>query len=157
LTRGLKYSLLKLMNDQKLKYLLGAAGIIGFIAIVLLVIYQQQKKSLSPSLKETSQPLQQQTAPPTLSPEQIEIISKIETHTVEIANGQFNPPTLTIKAHDQVMWQNKDGKTHKITGENWGNVPIANGESFTQAFDTPGTYSYSCALYPEMKGTIIVK
>jgi len=145
------------MNDPKLKYLLAALGITGFIAVALLVVYQQQKKSSPPSLKETPQSLQQQTASPTLSPEQIEIISKIETHTVEIINGKFNPSTLIIKAHDQVVWQNKDGKTHKVTGENWGDVPIENGESFTQSFDTPGTYLYSCSLHPEMKGTIIVK
>jgi len=153
------------MNDPKLKYLLVALGISGLIIVAFLVINQQQKKSLPPpsSLKEAPTPkeiptsAEKQAAPPTLSPEQIEVISKIETHTVEIANGQFNPSTLNIKTHDQVMWQNKDGKTHKIIGENWGNVPIENGENFTQAFDTPGTYPYSCALHPKMKGTIIVK
>jgi len=145
------------MNNPKLKYLLAALGITGVIAVALLVFYQQQKKSVSSPLKETPPTVQESTAPPTLSPEQIEIISKIETHTVEIVNGQFNPSTLNIKAHDQVVWKNKDGKTHKVTGENWGNVPIENGESFTQSFDTPGTYPYSCALHPEMKGIIIVK
>lgn len=94
---------------------------------------------------------------PTLTPERKEIISKIETHTVTIQNRTFSPASLTIKLHDQVEWQNKDSETYKIKGEDWGNVPIEPGESFSQAFETAGTYSYSCALHPEMTGTIVVE
>jgi len=149
------------MNDPKIKYyLLAALGIVGVSTAALLVIYGKSKKQTPASQTLPPPPpvqKEEKTAPPTLSPQQIEIIKKIETHTVEIINGQFNPATLTIKPHDQVMWKNKDGKTHNIKGEGWGNVPIENGENYTHSFEQPGTYPYSCALHPEMKGTIIVK
>ena len=94
---------------------------------------------------------------PTLSPEELEIISKLETQIIVIQNKSFSPTNLTIKLHDQVEWQNKDNETYQITGEGWGNVPIEPGESFTQAFETTGTYTYSCALHPDLTGTIVVK
>lgn len=94
---------------------------------------------------------------PTLTPERIEIISKLETHIVTIQNETLNPATLTIKLHDQVEWQNKGSEDYQIAGQGWGNVPIAPGESFTQAFETPGTFTYSCTLHPELSGTIVVQ
>jgi plastocyanin len=156
LTRNLNYGLLKLMNDPKLKYLLAILGVVSLVAVAFLFVYQQKKNIFSPP-KETPPDARQQTAPPTLSPEQIEIISKKEAQTVEIINGQFNPQILTIKTHEQVKWQNKDGKTHKIIGEGWSTIPIEDGESFILPFNNPGTYSYYCAFHPEMKGTIIVE
>ena len=94
---------------------------------------------------------------PTLTPEKKEIISKLETHIVIIQNKSFSPANLTIKLHDQVEWQNKDSETYKIKGEDWGNVPIEPGESFSQAFETAGTFTYSCALHPDLTGTIVVE
>lgn len=94
---------------------------------------------------------------PTLTPERIEIISKLETHTVVIQNKAFSPENLTIKLHDQVEWQNKDNETCQIKGEGWGDVPIGPGESFTQAFETVGIFTYSCALHPELTGIVVVE
>lgn len=127
------------------------------VAVISLVFFWQKKAfPKPPSLPSTFSPTPEHFVIPTKTPQEIEIISKIETHTVEIENDKFNPPQLQIKLHDQVVWVNKNNKTHKITGEGWGNVPIENGESFTQAFDEPGTYSYSCALHPEMRGSVTV-
>ena len=81
----------------------------------------------------------------------------MKTHTVSIQKSQFTPQTLTIKLHDQVRWENKDSINHQVKGKNWGNVPLRPGRRFTQAFDEIGSFPYSCALHPEMKGTIIVE
>lgn len=94
---------------------------------------------------------------PTLTPERIEIVQKLEEYVVTIQNQQFSPSTLTIKANDQVKWENKDNEVYQIKGDNWGNIPLRPGKNFTQAFEKPGTYSYSCALHPELAGTIIVE
>jgi len=95
--------------------------------------------------------------PPTLSPEKREIISQLETHQVIIQDTGFSPQSLTIKLHDQVQWLNSKEEVCQIKGNNWGGVPIQSNRKFTQAFDKAGTFTYSCALDLENKGTIIVK
>jgi len=134
---------------------------LALIVVLLLIIgggalflYGQSKLGRPPAERREIIPIQEI---PTLSPERKEIISKVETNTVIIQNKSFSPQNLTIKLHDQVEWQNKDNETFQIKGEGWGDVPIGPGESFTQAFETPGTYSYSCALHPDLTGTIVVE
>lgn len=132
--------------------------------VVALFVGVKEYSSLS-SKKTTTEPTEaerqivpeEELAPFALTPEKKEIISKLETHTVTIQNGSLSPTSLTIKLHDQVKWQNNDNETYQIKGEDWGNVPIESGESFTQAFETAGTFSYSCVLHPELTGTIIVQ
>jgi plastocyanin len=149
------------LNNQKIKIYLWVVFVLVLVITISLLILSSRQKTSPPSLpavpKESQTSQEEKIAIPTLSPEKVEIVSKIETHNVEIKNNQFNPQSLQIKLHDQVKWVNNDNKTHKISGEDWGNVPIENGESFIQAFDKRGTYPYSCALHPEMKGTIIVE
>lgn len=132
-------------------------GVFLFGTVLLLITYRR-KASVKPARPAPSAGQQKQLAtPPTLSPQQIEIISKIVDHPVAIEASGFNPPELTVKAYDQVTWTNKDTREHNITGDGWGNVSIGPGESFTQAFNQKGNYSYSCTLNPELKGTIIVE
>lgn len=144
------------MEQKKLLFLGGVFVLL--IGGVGLFIYFQNKPAKQPSVVPptyTTPAVSEEI--PTLSPERMEIIRELETHVVAIQNKSFSPPTLTIKLHDQVEWQNKDTETFQIKGENWGNVPIEPGESFTRAFETAGTFSYSCALHPETTGTIIVE
>lgn len=126
---------------------------------VLLISTLIIKQGQAPAPQPAGQPGQVPTSPPlpTKTPQELEIISKIETKTVTIKNLKFEPETLTIKLHDQVVWKNQDSIDHKVKGNDWGNVPIGPGENFTQAFDKTGTYSYTCTLHPTMTGTIIVK
>lgn len=155
--------------DQKKKL-----ALIISIALLILIIsgvvlsFRGQKKLPSPSVPAEEREIEIELTPPaettpppggeipTLSPERKAIISKVETHVIVIQNKSFSPQNLTIKLHDQVEWQNKDNETYKIKGEGWGNVPIGPEESFTKAFETAGTYPYSCALHPDLTGTIVV-
>lgn len=143
---------------EKQKFSLGILAVVGVVTVFLisaLIIKQSQ----APTPQPTGQPDQAPTFPPlpTKTPEEIKIISKIETKTVVVKNSKFDPETLMVKLHDQVVWKNEDTVNHKVKGEGWGNVPIGPGENFTQAFDKAGTYPYICALHPTMTGTIIVK
>jgi len=150
-------------NKQKEVYLLGAGAVVVLLLITVVLLSSLKKQQNPPPSTENyplSLPQEQEkevAAPPTISEEQIEIAKTLEDHKVEISNGKFNPSTLEIKLHDQVTWSNKDGKAHKISGEEWGGVKIENGENFTQVFDKAGTYNYSCSLHPEMTGKIIVR
>ncbi len=138
-------------------------GIILFVVTSSAVVSTLIKKGSTETGKtpaaqiENSQPDRTLQIPPTLTPERIEIIAQLETHTVNIENGTFNPLSLTIKLHDQVEWHNNTGETYKVKGKDWGNVPIDPGMIFSQAFETAGTFTYSCALHPGVTGTVIVE
>lgn len=93
---------------------------------------------------------------PTLTPKEFEIAKNKVTHTVTIQNNQVKPANLKIKLHDQIIWVNKDKETHQIKGDNWGNVPIKQGESFTQTFDQIGTFPYICSIQTKLQGKIVV-
>jgi plastocyanin len=144
--------------DKRLLIILIVVALGAGITVLLLIMTRPASR-LTPTTQPTdfNQEIIQEESIPTLSPEEIEIISKLETHVVTLENDSFSPQNLTIKHHDQVEWQNKDQETYQIKGEEWGDVPIEPGESFTQAFDQVGVYSYSCPLHPDLTGTIVVE
>lgn len=76
---------------------------------------------------------------------------------VSIRNFAFDPAELTVKAGTAVVWTNYDAVTHQIKSGTFNSQPLGNGETFRFTFDTPGTYEYSCAIHPSMKGKIIVE
>jgi plastocyanin len=77
---------------------------------------------------------------------------------VSIANFAFQPASLQIAAGTTVTWTNADSTAHTVTSDNgaFDSGPLAPGASFTQTFDTPGTYTYHCQIHPFMTATIIV-
>jgi plastocyanin len=77
---------------------------------------------------------------------------------VSIANIQYSPASLTIKAGDSVTWTNYDERDHTVIAQDgsFSSPVIRRGESFTFQFDKAGKYASGCKLHPRMKGTIIV-
>ena len=147
----------------KKPFLAAAIGLLVVILGVEGIIYfrSSAEKKNNPSLsEETPFPIQESEKAefaPTLSEEKKEIIAKIQTQEIIIEEGRIAPEKASVRANDQVTWINKDNANHIITGEGWGGVAIAPGESFTKTFEEPGTYPYFCSLQPELKGTIIVE
>lgn len=78
---------------------------------------------------------------------------------VNISNFSFNPATITINSGMTVVWTNNDSAPHAIASDNgsFSSNPLSNGQTFTNTFTTPGTYTYHCSIHPSMQGTIIVK
>ena len=79
---------------------------------------------------------------------------------VEIADFAFGPATVTIPAGSSVTWTNIDSAPHTATAMDRDALQsgtLNQGESFTQTFDTPGTYEYFCEFHANMKGTIVVE
>lgn len=84
----------------------------------------------------------------------------------------FKPGELEVKAGATVTWRNGDPGAHTVTAGTveqgssavtpkpdgkFDSGEVANGETFEQTFDQPGTYSYFCALHPAtMRGEIRV-
>jgi len=81
------------------------------------------------------------------------------TMEVKVQNFAFAPPTLTVPVGTQVTWINKDDTVHNIVDKNkaFKSKALDTNEKFSYTFDKPGTYSYFCALHPQMKGTVEVK
>ena len=75
----------------------------------------------------------------------------------------FHLPDAYINAGESVVWTNVDGVPHSVTSGYLGVAEkgfdsgyIGTGQSFTQKFDQPGEYRYTCTLHPSMNGTVLV-
>lgn len=78
--------------------------------------------------------------------------------SVTIAGFAFDPASLDVAAGTTVTWTNQDSTQHTVTAADgsFESGAIAEGGTFSQTFDTPGTYAYACRFHPTMKGTITV-
>ena len=82
---------------------------------------------------------------------------------VEITGSEggwlFSPASLEIAAGTTVTWMNKTETSHTVMGKDLAfedSGPFGPGETYSQTFTEPGTYSYICGPHPFMTGTIIV-
>ena len=78
------------------------------------------------------------------------------THTVVMEAVAFQPPALTIKAGDRVVWVNRDPFPHTATSPAFDSKDIAPGASWTYTPNAPGDVPYVCTLHPTMKGLLRV-
>jgi plastocyanin len=79
--------------------------------------------------------------------------------TVTIVDEAFHPPMLEVATGATVEWAHVDGdEEHTVTSSDglFNSGIMVGGQTFTQTFDSPGTFSYFCGIHPEMLGTITV-
>jgi plastocyanin len=79
--------------------------------------------------------------------------------TVLIGATFFDPQTVTVTAGDTVTWTNGQGR-HTVTSDGgaFDSGPLAEGQTFSFQFTTPGTYPYRDRLNPSgARGTVIVQ
>jgi plastocyanin len=81
------------------------------------------------------------------------------SHVVTIENMQFNPPTLTVKRGDRIVWINKDLFPHTVTGNThaFDSRSIAANASWSYAPAKAGSYPYGCTFHPTMHGALTVQ
>ncbi len=89
---------------------------------------------------------------------QTPVVSSASRVTVEISNFDFFARDLTVDGGATVRWVNLDAVPHDATdvGGDWGTGTLAQGESATLTFDSPGVYRYVCTIHPNMKATLNV-
>jgi plastocyanin len=80
------------------------------------------------------------------------------TEVQMVKSYRFDPKVIEIKAGETVTWTNEDNFTHTVEVDGHEDHKVEQGESFSIAFDTPGTYHYVCTLHSkDMDGEVIVK
>ena len=78
---------------------------------------------------------------------------------VTIQNFAFGPASLSVAVGSSVTWTNSDSAAHTATADDgsFDSGTIAAGATFSQTFDSAGTFAYHCKIHPNMKATIEVK
>ena len=78
---------------------------------------------------------------------------------VSIKNFAFGPASLTVPAGSTVTWTNDDSAAHTATADDgsFDSSSIAPGATFSQTFDTAGSFAYHCSIHTNMKATIEVQ
>ncbi len=82
------------------------------------------------------------------------------TKSVMIMNYAFSPASLTVSVGDTVTWTNEDTAPHTVTVTNgpvkFDSGTLQKGQSFSYTFTVAGTYSYYCAVHPDMVASVTV-
>jgi plastocyanin len=78
---------------------------------------------------------------------------------VTISDTGFSPSSVTVSAGTAVKFVNSGTMKHTASADDntWGTGTMNAGGAFIRYFKQAGTFSYSCAYHPSMKGTIIVQ
>jgi plastocyanin len=77
---------------------------------------------------------------------------------VTIMNFAFSPASISVPVGSTVTWTNQDSTAHTVTADDgsFDSGSLAPGATFSQAFDTPGTFAYHCNIHSSMHGTVTV-
>ena len=78
---------------------------------------------------------------------------------VQIKEFKFVPAQLSVPVGTTVTWTNGDDEVHTVTATDrtYTSTAMEHAESFAHRFNTPGTYTYFCALHPHMTATVVVR
>lgn len=78
---------------------------------------------------------------------------------IAIKDFAFSPPSIEISAGTTVTWTNQDSTAHTVDGDQseFESGNLEPGQSYSETFDRPGSYTYHCDIHPDMKATIVVK
>ena len=86
------------------------------------------------------------------------------TWVVSLLASSFSPSAVTIRRGDTVLWTNMQPLPHTITPDDRqqpGGWPSENmtrgGSTFSHAFNTEGTFNYSCLIHAGMTGVVTVR
>ena len=85
--------------------------------------------------------------------------AKGTANVVGISGFAFRPSSLVVKAGTTVRWSNRDSAPHTVTAANGGfsSRSFGQGGGYSRKFARRGTYSYLCALHPQMRGKVSVR
>ncbi len=81
---------------------------------------------------------------------------------IDQVGQKFDPNKVSVKVGDKLMFHNSDDVTHNINvvdaDDNNDDKGLQKpGETITNVFDKPGTYTVKCAIHQKMKMSVEVK
>ena len=78
---------------------------------------------------------------------------------VWIQGMAFSPATISVTAGTTIKWTNKDGAAHTVTSNDgiFVSGSLSDGSTFSNQFNTAGTFPYKCAFHSTMTATVVVK
>jgi plastocyanin len=80
------------------------------------------------------------------------------TDVTMVKSYRFDPERIVVPTGSTVTWTNDDNFTHTVQVDEQADHEVGRGDSFSLAFDTPGTYHYVCTLHrQDMEGEVIVE
>jgi len=93
---------------------------------------------------------------PTATPPLVPAIAPVQ---VSVEDFRFNPPTINVQVGGTVVWTNNGRTPHTTTSQSgaWDSGRIDPGRTFSQTFNSVGTFPYICQIHPQqMRGQIVV-
>ncbi len=77
------------------------------------------------------------------------------------AGYAFSPASIVVSPGTTVLWTSQSGAPHTVTADDgsWGSDvahPLNRGDTYSYTFNSPGNYTYHCAIHPFMHGQVIV-
>ena len=77
---------------------------------------------------------------------------------VTIIDNAFQPASLSVKVGDTVTWTDTGNNPHTVTFDQGGQTSdtLSTGKTYSQKFDTAGSFTYHCKIHSSMTATITV-
>lgn len=80
--------------------------------------------------------------------------------SVMIMDDKYHPASLEVTVGDTVTWTNQTQAQHGVAGTSGPEALqaplLSQGQSWSHAFGTAGSYSYLCSVHPDMVASITV-
>jgi plastocyanin len=98
------------------------------------------------------------SATPTPTPTTQPTTPATNVTSVMIHNFSFMPQSISIPKGTTITWTNMDTAPHTVTSDTgaFASGNLQTNDTFRFTFNTPGTFTYHCAIHPHMKATITV-
>ena len=94
-----------------------------------------------------------------LTPTQTPSTPQAQQASVQIKDFEFAPSKVTIKVGGTVTWTNEGASVHTVTADDgsFDSGQLQKGKTFSQTFDSTGTFSYHCSIHSSMKAQVVVE
>ena len=82
----------------------------------------------------------------------------VAVNSVSMGDNFFQPQSINAQVGQAVEWKNDGNLPHTVTADtgSFDSGLVFKTKTFSQLFEAAGTFTYACAVHPEMVGTVVV-